>query len=105
MRGEHSPSAFSDQTFTLPVGLVDSAGRRHRCGTLRTAAARDEVRTLQDFRVHLRPESFLPLMLARTIVRLGDLERLDVPQLESLCAADLDVLSSIYTRVMEKLLT
>ena len=54
------------------------------------------MRTLQDFRVHLRPESFLPLMLARTILRLGDLERVDVRQVESLSASDLDVLEEVY---------
>ncbi len=88
-------------SFHLPIGLRDSRGRdsreqRHRDGTLRTATAKDEMRTLQDFRVHLRPESFLPLMLARTILRLGDLERVDVRQVETLSASDLDVLEEVY---------
>jgi hypothetical protein len=85
--------------FRLPVGLVApgrDGQRRHRDGTLRAATAADEVRTLQDFRAHLRPEAFLPLMLARTIIRLGDLERLDVRQVESLCAADLEMLEEAY---------
>ena len=90
------PRSFSHRPFRLPVGLRDSREQRHRDGTLRTATAKDEMRTLQDFRVHLRSESFLPLMLARTIVRLGDLERVDVRQVESLCTSDLDVLEEVY---------
>ena len=91
----------SHRSFRLPIGLSDSRGPdsrepRHRRGTLRAATAKDEMRTLQDFRVHLRPESFLPLMLARTILRLGDLERVDVRQVESLSTADLDVLEEVY---------
>lgn len=86
----------SERRFRLPVGFRDSRGHRQRDGVLRTATAKDEMRALQDFRVHLRPESFLPLMLARTIVRLGDLTGVDVRLVESLCGRDLNELEEVY---------
>lgn len=78
------------------MGLRDAGGRRARECALRVATASDEMRALQDFRVHLRPESFLTLMLARTVTRLGHSTRVDVRLLESLCAADLQALEDVY---------
>lgn len=91
----------AQREFSLPDGLRESLRsgapeRRHRVGALLAASAKDEMRVLQDFRVYLRPESFLHLMLARTITRLGDLERVDVSQVETLSRADLAVLEETY---------
>ena len=80
----------------MPVGYRDARGARHREGVIKPATARDEMRALQDFRVYLRPESFLTLMLVRTVVRLGDRAGVDVALVESLCDRDLAVLERIY---------
>ena len=85
----------SQREFRLPSGL-ESRGRRQRDGVLRPATAQDELRALRDFRVCLRPESFLHLMLARTIVRLGDLDRVDVRDVERLDGADQAALEIEY---------
>lgn len=83
-------------SFQLPVGYTDASGARHRAGLLRPARARDEVRALADFRVHLRPGAFLDIVLARTIERLGSLERVDVGTVERLCPEDRAALERLY---------
>ncbi len=78
------------------MGYRDARGARHREGVIKPATARDEMRALQDFRVYLRPESFLTLVLARTIVRLGEHVKVDVALVESLCDRDLAALEKLY---------
>ncbi len=85
-----------ERRFRLPVGLRDERGACHREGVLRAATAKDELRALQDFRVYLRPESFLTLVLARTIVRLGEHVKVDVALVERLGDGDLEVLAGVY---------
>jgi hypothetical protein len=63
---------------------------------MRCARARDEVRALEDFRVFLRPAAFLDVILARTLVRLGDLERVDVGIVERLSQRDRALLEGLY---------
>ena len=82
--------------FVLQDGYAAPGGARHREGILRPATARDEVRALLDFRVHLRPESFLPIILAQVTVRLGQLSRLDPGIFERLSLADLQLLEGLY---------
>lgn len=93
MRPDERPEEWR---VRLPAGYLDARGRCVRECSLRAATAVDEVRALQDFRVHLRPESFLPLMLARTLTRLGDLPRVDVRAVENLCGEDLRALEDAY---------
>ena len=88
---------MKDETaFTLPDGHVDRAGERHRSGRMRPAQARDEARALSDFRVALRPESFLPVVLARVVTQLGAIRSPDVGVLERLSASDLETLERLY---------
>jgi hypothetical protein len=82
--------------FVLEEGLRDASGRRHREGSLRPATARDEMQSLADFRVFLRPESVLAVVLARTVTRLGDLSPIDVGVIDALGAADRAVLERLY---------
>lgn len=85
--------------FQLEDGIADAAGRRHRDGVMRPACVADEIAALRDFRVHLWPQRVLDILLPRVIVRLGDLRRLDVGQIQSLSAGDLGRLEDLYRKV------
>ena len=80
----------------MRFGYVDAEGRRHRDGVIRAARARDEMAALRDFRVYLRPRSFLAVMLARTVESLGELESVEVGTFDRLREGDLDLLESLY---------
>ena len=82
--------------FVLQQGFQDDRGAWHREGILRAATARDEMRVLSDFRVYLRPEWFLPLAIAATVVRLGTLPRVDVGIIERLSETDRSRLEGLY---------
>ena len=86
-------------SFELPGGYRDRCGRLHRDGVMRTSTARDEMRALSDFRVHLRPEAYLSVVLSRTVVRLGDLETVHVGVVEEMSAADRAHLEQVYRRL------
>jgi hypothetical protein len=86
-------------SFELPDGYVDGEGHRHRHGTIRPALARDEILVLGDFRVYLREDAFLDVMLARVVQRLGDLERVHVGIIERLSPSDRDLLERLYREI------
>ena len=85
-----------ERHFVLEHGFRDAGGVLHREGTLRPASAREEMRVLGDFRVHLSPDAFLPVMLARTVVRLGTLPAVDAGTIERLPEADRSRLERLY---------
>ena len=85
--------------FTLPRGFVDAAGRVHREGVMRLATARDEIEPLRDVEVRANQAYLSVLLLARTIVRLGDLEDVTPAVVEGLYAADFDHLQRLYERL------
>jgi hypothetical protein len=85
--------------FTLPRGLVDTAGEVHREGTMRLATARDEIEPLRDPEVR-RNEAYLSvLLLARTVTRIGAITEITPDVIEGLYAADFDHLQRLYERV------
>ena len=84
------------RTVVLEHGYSDPAGGVHRECVLRAALARDEIRALSDLRVHLRPDAFLAVMLARTVTRLGTLRRVDAGVIESLASGDRSELERLY---------
>ena len=86
-------------SFVLPGGYRDRRGRLHRDGVMRASTARDEMRALADFRVHLRPEAYLSVVLSRTVVRLGDLEAVHVGVVEEMGAPDRAHLEQVYRRL------
>lgn len=92
------PEGLPGAGFVLPCGYSRGGGERHREGFMRPATARDEMRCLSDFRVHLRPESALPVVLARVVTRLGSLPRreIDPGLFERLGEDDLRVLEALY---------
>jgi hypothetical protein len=85
--------------FTLPHGLVDPEGTVHRDGAMRLATAFDEVEPLKDPRVRANPGYLVIILLARVIIRLGEVEHINTRAIENLYAADLAYLQDFYQRV------
>jgi hypothetical protein len=102
------PGEGRERGFVLPDGYLELRGGRaaedgsrpeapaHREGRMRPATAADEMRALGDFRVALRPQSFLPVLLARVVPELGGLPAVDVGIMERLSQRDLRFLESLY---------
>jgi hypothetical protein len=85
--------------FTLPKGYLDMHGVLHRRGVMRLATAADEILPLRDPRVQQNPAYLAIIVLARVIVKLGDLPSIDTKTIEGLFAADLDYLQRTYERI------
>jgi len=87
--------------FTLPQGYADAAGTVHREGVMRLATARDEIEPLRDASVRTNGAYLSVLLLARTVMRLGDLpaEQLTPDLIQDLYAVDFDHLQRLYERV------
>ncbi len=86
-------------SFELRDGVRDPTDRTARRGVLRAATVRDEMAVLRDFRVYLRPEAFLTLMLARTIEPQGDFHSADVQTLQQLTDEDFGYLGNLYAEL------
>lgn len=82
--------------FELEDGYRDREGTCHRRGRMRPATAADEIRVLGDFRVHLRPDAFLSVVLSRVITELGTLPGIHVGIVERLSSGDLERLERLY---------
>jgi hypothetical protein len=82
--------------FELEDGYRDRQGLCHRRGRMRPSTAGDEIRVLGDFRVHLRPQAFLTVILSRVIIELGTLPGVHVGIVERLSSADLSRLERLY---------
>src|SRR5215470_86441 len=89
----------SEYAFTLPRGLVDSAGTVHREGTMRLATARDEIEPLREVAVRQNQAYLSVLLLARTVTRIGEISEISPELIEGLYAADFDHLQRLYERV------
>ena len=87
--------------FTLPQGYADAAGRIHRDGVMRLATARDEIEPLRDASVRLNGAYLSVLLLARTVIRLGDFgpEQVTPDLIQDLYAVDFDHLQRLYERL------
>ena len=85
--------------FTLPRGYVDPAGNVHREGTMRLATARDEIEPLRDAEVRANEAYLSVLLLARTVVRIGDVTDITPQLIEELYAVDFDHLQKLYERL------
>lgn len=85
--------------FTLPKGYVDAEGNMHREGVMRLATAYDEIAPMKDPRVQANPGYLVIILLARVILRLGDLEAINPKVIEHLFAGDLAYLQDLYQRI------
>jgi hypothetical protein len=85
--------------FTLPRGYLDANGTVHREGVMRLATARDEIEPLRSAEVRDNQAYLGVLLLARTVVRIGDVTDITPGLVEGLFAADFDHLQRLYERV------
>ena len=85
--------------FTLPRGFLDSDGTLHKDGVMRLATAADEILPLKDPRVQANPAYLTIIVLSRVVTRLGSLPDINPRIVESLYAADVSYLQSLYQRV------
>jgi hypothetical protein len=85
--------------FTLPRGYLDPTGILHRKGVMRLATAGDEILPLRDPRVQQNSAYLAVIVLARVVIRLGDLPDVDTRVIEGLFASDFDHLQRLYERI------
>lgn len=94
-----SASSFRTEIeFTLPKGYLDGTGVLHRKGVMRLATAADEILPLRDPRVQQNQAYLGIIVLARVIIKLGELSVIDTKVIEGLFASDLDYLQRLYER-------
>ena len=96
------PLPMTEFEFVLPRGLVDDGGTVHRQGAMRLATAGDELAMLKDRRARGEPTYGALLLLARTIVRLGELSDITAELLENLFTQDLAYLREVYNRINQQ---
>jgi hypothetical protein len=94
-----APPVPTEFPFTLPHGLADPDGSRHRDGAMRLATAFDEIEPLKDIRVRANPGYLVIILLARVITRLGGVDHINTRTIENLYAGDLAYLQDFYQRV------
>lgn len=91
----------TEYEFTLPRGYVDGDGNVHRRGVMRLATAADEIVPLKDSRVKDNQAYLVVILLARVIVKLGEMKEVNTRVVESLFASDLAYLQDFYRRINE----
>ena len=89
--------------FTLPRGFVDNQGNVYNKGIMRMATAADEIAPLKDPRVQQNPAYLPVLILARVVVRLGELREVTPRVIENLLTADMAFLKDMYRRINDVL--
>lgn len=87
--------------FELPRGYVDDSGTLHKRGIMRLATAADEILPMRDQRVQQNPGYLSIILLARVVVKLGDLRAIDTRTIEGLFTADLAYLQNLYRTINE----
>lgn len=85
--------------FTLPRGYLDGDGTLHNKGVMRLATAADEILPMKDPRVQSNPAYLTIIVLSRVVTKLGSLPDVNPRIVESLYAADVSHLQSLYQRV------
>jgi hypothetical protein len=96
MNTKAPPGFRTEVEFELPKGYVDDAGTLHRRGVMRLATAADEILPLRDPRVQQNEAYLAVIVLARVILRLGNLPEIHTGIIEGLFASDLAYLQRLY---------
>ncbi len=85
--------------FSLPKGYVDETGTLHKHGVMRLATAADEILPLKESRVQQNPAYLTVILLARVVIRLGELKMVTTKVIEDLFAGDFAYLQEMYNRI------
>lgn len=85
--------------FTLPKGLVDSAGQVHKKGKMRLPTARDEISATRDPRVLTNPSYLTIVVLSQVITQIEGIEAITANLIEGLFTADLAFLQDMYQKI------
>lgn len=85
--------------FTLPHGYADMHGALHREGVMRLATALDEIAPLKEPKVQSNPGYLGVILLARVVLRLGELSQVTPRIIEELAVADFAHLQSLYRQL------
>jgi len=104
MSSATSPTNLEDRLqteyhFVLPRGYVDDSGTVHREGVMRLATAKDEILPLRDPRVRDNEAYLTVLLLARVVLRIGEVDSVHPGVIERLFATDLAFLQDLYRRI------
>jgi hypothetical protein len=91
----------TEYEFELPRGYVDDSGTLHKRGVMRLATAADEILPMRDQRVQQNPGYLSIILLARVVIKLGDLRAIDTRTIEGLFTADLAYLQNLYRTINE----
>ena len=89
----------TEYDFELPKGYIDKDGTLHRNGVMRLATAADEILPMKDPRVKQNPSYLAIIVLARVVVRLGEVELITPKVIEDLFSSDLAYLQDFYQRI------
>ena len=89
----------TEHPFTLPKGYVDENGTLHREGVMRLATAADEILPLSDPRLEKNPAYLLVILLARVVVKLGQVKQVTPKTIEGLFSEDLAYLQGFFTQI------
>ena len=92
----------TEYEFSLPRGYVDKDGKLHKKGIMRLATAKDEILPLQDYRVQNNRAYLVIILLARCIIKLGEVKAINPGVIEELFSADLAYLQELYRQVNEE---
>jgi hypothetical protein len=92
----------TEYDFELPLGYRDGSGVVHTRGTMRLATARDELVPLVDDRVRENPAYLTVVLLARVLVRVGDIQDIHPGIVENFFAADLAYLQDLYVKLNQE---
>ena len=94
-----STAIATEFEFTLPKGYLDEGGNLHRQGVMRLSRAIDEIIPMRDPRVQDNPAYATVIILARVIIKLGDLPDISPAVIENFFACDLEYLQNFYRQI------
>jgi hypothetical protein len=90
---------YSEFSFSLPQGFIDSQGNYHKKGKIRAATGEDEIFVSKDIRVRDNSSYSVFIMLSRLITGLGSMTRVTPQELENLFLKDFYYLQKIYNQI------
>ena len=82
--------------FILPVGYIDDKGNIHKKGKMREATALDEIEIYNNDEVQFNQRFYDLFMLARVIIKLGDISPIDRFIIQNLFEVDFRYLQTLF---------